>query len=279
VISAQSTFDARAVAEHYDELDVFYRELWGEHVHHGLWSEGSEPPEIAVKQLVDVVAEKARIKPGNQVIDIGCGYGAPARQLADRYGANVTAITLSPVQYAYCQNLGSGPKYMLGDWLSVDLPPRSYQAAIAIEGSEHMPDRIAFFRKAFEVLAVGGHLVVTAWLTREDPSAVEVACLLRPICDEGRIPCLPSLSELIQQAEEAGFTVVEATDYTSSVYRTWGIILKRLISRLSQDRRYRNFLLDARPRNRIFALTLLRICLAYKVGAMRYGVITVRREQ
>ena len=26
-----------SVADHYDELDDFYREIWGEHVHHGLW--------------------------------------------------------------------------------------------------------------------------------------------------------------------------------------------------------------------------------------------------
>ena len=31
------------VADHYDELDVFYREVWGEHVHHGLWRTGREP--------------------------------------------------------------------------------------------------------------------------------------------------------------------------------------------------------------------------------------------
>ena len=28
------------VARHYDQLDRFYRELWGEHVHHGFWATG-----------------------------------------------------------------------------------------------------------------------------------------------------------------------------------------------------------------------------------------------
>ncbi len=36
------------VAEHYDELDWVYREIWGEHVHHGLWLTGVETPETAV---------------------------------------------------------------------------------------------------------------------------------------------------------------------------------------------------------------------------------------
>ena len=33
---------AAAVADHYDELDPFYREIWGEHVHHGYWATGRE---------------------------------------------------------------------------------------------------------------------------------------------------------------------------------------------------------------------------------------------
>jgi tocopherol O-methyltransferase len=31
---------AESVARHYDTLDRFYREIWGEHVHHGLWRGG-----------------------------------------------------------------------------------------------------------------------------------------------------------------------------------------------------------------------------------------------
>ena len=71
MISAASQFDAAVVADHYDELDVFYRELWGEHVHHGLWINGQESPDVAVRHLVDVVAKEAQIKPGDHVIITG----------------------------------------------------------------------------------------------------------------------------------------------------------------------------------------------------------------
>ena len=40
------------VAGHYDELDPFYRRLWGEHIHHGLWVHGRETAEQAVVQLI-----------------------------------------------------------------------------------------------------------------------------------------------------------------------------------------------------------------------------------
>jgi tocopherol O-methyltransferase len=280
LISAASQFDAAVVANHYDELDVFYRELWGEHVHHGLWVNGQESPEVAVRHLVDVVAKEAQIKPGDHVIDIGCGYGAAARQLAEYYGAKVTAITLSSAQHAYAQSVtvGTNPVYLLADWLTTDFP-QSFKVAIAIESSEHMPDREEFFRRAYKVLAAGGRFVVCAWLSRQAPSSFEVAWLLRPICDEGRVPHLPTLNELIASAKACGFELINSQDCTHAVRRTWGIISRRMIGRLLTDARYRAFLLDPRRRNRVFALAVIRLWLAYRVGAMRYGIVTLQREK
>ena len=96
MIASSHTIDSSDVADHYDELDQFYREIWGEHIHHGLWLAGSESSALAVVQLVQLVAEKARIGIGSHVCDIGCGYGAAARLLVRQMGAKVTAITVSP---------------------------------------------------------------------------------------------------------------------------------------------------------------------------------------
>jgi tocopherol O-methyltransferase len=280
LISAGSQFDAAVVADHYNELDVFYRELWGEHVHHGLWVNGQDRPEVAVRHLVDVVAKEAQIKPGDPVIDIGCGYGAAARQLAEHYGAEVTAITLSSAQHAYAQSVttGTNPVYLVADWLTTDFP-QSFKVAIAIESSEHMPDRDEFFRRAYKVLEAGGRFVVCAWLSGDTPSSMEITWLLRPICEEGRVPCLPTLNELVASARRAGFEVANSQDCTRAVRRTWGIIFRRMMGSLLTDSRYRAFLRDPRRRNRIFALTVVRLWLAYRVGAMRYGIVTFEREK
>src|SRR5205085_1479125 len=48
LIESRQSLTGEAVARHYDELDHFYRNIWGEHVHHGLWRRGDESPEIAV---------------------------------------------------------------------------------------------------------------------------------------------------------------------------------------------------------------------------------------
>ena len=63
------------VAGHYDELDRVYREVWGEHVHHGFWQRGDESIAQATDALTDLVAGHLAITPGSALIDIGCGYG------------------------------------------------------------------------------------------------------------------------------------------------------------------------------------------------------------
>jgi tocopherol O-methyltransferase len=145
-----------AVAAHYDGLDAFYREVWGAHVHHGLWIRGDETYEHAKENLVCTVAGKARIGAGSSVCDIGCGYGETARWIAQHLKSHVTGITVSRAQYDYARAHAlnnTHQDYILGDWLTNNLPDHSFDAAVAIESSEHMPDLRAFFAQARRVLS------------------------------------------------------------------------------------------------------------------------------
>src|SRR5690348_14098488 len=86
------------VAAHYDDLDRFYRTVWGEHVHHGLWHKGDESPEEAAAALTRHVGDRLALRRGVRVCDIGCGYGASARLLESRHGVRVTGFTVSAAQ-------------------------------------------------------------------------------------------------------------------------------------------------------------------------------------
>jgi len=264
------------VASHYDELDHFYRDVWGDHVHHGLWLHGGETREEAVLQLTEFVAKKAQIAPDLRVCDIGCGYGATSRLLAGQ-GAQVTAITISPAQFAVAveRMAGNGNlEFLLRDWLENELPSESFDAAIAIESSEHMPDIAGFFAQAERVLKPGGRLIICAWLAAEVTSVRTRAWLLEPICREGRMPFLGTETEYGTLGEQAGFKLRNFDDITRNVSRTWPAIVQRLLAKLATDPRYLTFLFARHAQNRIFALTILRIWLAYRIGAMRYGVFT-----
>lgn len=263
------------VADHYDELDPIYRQLWGEHVHHGLWLTGRETVAEAVETLSDhvgaLLALGAQARP--TLADIGCGYGGTARRFAHQYDAQVTGYTLSTEQAAHATPT-PGVTLKVCDWMDNDLADASCDGAYAIESTEHMADKTGFFAQAFRVLKPGGRLVVCAWLAAEDAGPLAIRHLLEPIYREGRLASMGSRSDYAAMAHEKGFISCGYEDISRQVRRTWSICARRFLGRLFTDPGYIRLVASARTRNRIFALSLPRLILAYRTGAMRYGVFT-----
>lgn len=267
------------VARHYDELDPFYRSIWGENLHHGLWRTGMETPDQAIRNLTEEVAVRARIEPGSRVCDVGCGYGGTARHLTERFGCSVVGITLSAAQYRLaCRTSGAvnDPRFLLADWLEVSLAPASFDAVIAVESFSHMEDKADGIRRAREVLRPGGHLVLAVWMAAPRPGGWQRRQLLEPICDEGRLPGIATEAEYRRWIRDAGMELLEIDDLSRRVRRTWSVCLRRMTALLVRDRAAWRYLRDSRNSERRFAWTVARMWLAYATGALRYALITSR---
>jgi len=270
------------VAEHYDELDPFYREIWGEHVHHGLWMKGDEPPEQAVEALIAHMADKLALQAGQRICDIGCGYGATAEWLATHHRVHVTGITLSSAQLRVAEKRRVEPAsltFMQQDWLDNRFADGAFDRIVAIESSEHMPDKQLFFHEAYRTLRPGGRLGIYAWLARDHARSWEERHLLEPICREGRLPGMGSEAEYRKWADTAGLVVDRFEDLSRHVRRTWALCAGRVARKLLTHPHYRHFLRDARAKNRVFALSIPRIWMAYVTGSMRYGLIIASKTE
>jgi tocopherol O-methyltransferase len=276
----RSVADVASVAAHYDDLDPFYRAIWGTHVHHGYWITGRESTDEAVLNLTRLVATRAGIKKGTRVCDVGCGYGASARIFTQVYGAKVTGMTISKRQYECAAAMAEGIAdldFVLCDALHNGLPAASFDSVVAIESTEHMPDKPGFFAEVSRLLDRGGRFVVAAWLAPERPTLLETKYLLEPICVEGRLPNMPSASEYRAMLEESGFHEIIFTELTRCVNKTWSRCARRFLTKICTDASLRRPLFDPNFPNRVFAKTVFRIWLAYKTGSMRYGLFSARK--
>lgn len=280
MLESQSIETPETVASHYNDLDPFYREIWGTHVHHGLWQTGKESTRTATLQLIERLIEGTALSKESRICDIGCGYGETARYLAETHGAQVTGFTVSQAQYDYAQSLPSSPagvSIQLQDWLKNGETGGSYDLAIAIESSEHMADLGEFLREAHRVLKPGGSLRICAWLSKESPARLERRFLLQPICTEGRLR-LVTVTEYMNELEKAGFEALSFEDLTDQVKATWTHCLKETGRKLLTDPKYLSFLAKAPSRNKRFLASLIRIRVAYETRAMLYGIFRGRKR-
>ncbi len=282
MIAPDALPDTQDVARHYDDLDEFYREVWGDHVHHGYWKTGRESPAEAVEQLVHELARRAELTAGERVCDVGCGYGATARLLASQYSAQVTGFTVSSAQWQYAHSLAAenrNPTYVLCDWLQNGLAANSFDAVISIECFSHIENKQAFFGEIKRVLKPGGRAAIAVWLSNAAASARSVYYLLKPICQEGRLPGLANATECRDMIQRAGLELESFEEASQSVQRTWTICARRLAWNVMTQRRYLSALLDRSRSNRVFALTLFRILFAYWNRSMQYGMFVMRRPE
>lgn len=92
--------DAEAISYHYDLSNDFYA-LWldPQMVYScGYFHTPEDGLAAAQTQKLDHLCRKLRLKPGERLLDVGCGWGGLARHAAKFYGAQVYGITLSQAQ-------------------------------------------------------------------------------------------------------------------------------------------------------------------------------------
>ncbi len=197
----------RNIAAHYDLGNDFYR-LWLDDTmaySSGLFLDDADTMLHASREKFDRVCRKLDLHPGDQLLEIGTGFGGMCLHAAENYGCQVTTTTISEQQYREAEDrirdssAADRINLMCQDYRSLK---GRYDKLVAIEMIEAVGHRFlaTFFGKCSDLLKDDGTLILQAIVMPEhahDRYLKSVDFLQRYVFPGG---CLPSLASLLNAA-------------------------------------------------------------------------------
>ncbi len=171
--------DAEAIAYHYDVSNDFYA-LWldTQMVYSCAYFRSPDDSlDDAQTQKLDHVLRKLGVRPGDRLLDIGCGWGALIVRAAEKFGARALGITVSRNQYEYARERIAAAG--LADRCEVQLEDYrdaagKYERIASVGMFEHvgLQGLRGYFTRINELLADDG-TVLNHGITATDPDSAE----------------------------------------------------------------------------------------------------------
>ena len=151
---------------HYDHITQAWRLLMGESFHYGYFESHDAPLEEATRALTQRMAALGDLRAEHRILDVGCGIGEPAMDLAERVRCQIHGISTSEVGIATARTRAA--ERGLGDQLSFDVrdgmangfEDRSFDRVWVMESSHLMPDKASMIQESARVLRPAGRLVL-----------------------------------------------------------------------------------------------------------------------
>lgn len=140
--------DEEQVRDHYDRGDDFYSWFLGPRMTYtsGVISDITRLESLEEMQdnKYRIVCEKIDLKPGERLLDLGCGWGTLARFASTQYGAHVTGITLGKNQTKWGNahlerdGVAGQSKILCMDYRDTPVPEGKYNKITCLEMAEHV---------------------------------------------------------------------------------------------------------------------------------------------
>ncbi len=193
----------RNVAHHYDLKSDFFRLFLDEDMQYSCAYFARPDMTLAEAQLAKKrhIMAKLDLRPGQRVLDIGCGWGGMALSIAGETGASVTGITLSEEQLAVAKQRGveSGlpVAFRLEDYRHLTEP---FDRIVSVGMFEHVGVGYYrdYFRKIRELLSDDGVALIHT-IGRSTPPGATNPFIAKYIFPGGYIPAMSEVAAAIEQ--------------------------------------------------------------------------------
>lgn len=219
------------ISAHYDLGNEFFKLFLDPSLTYssGYFRDFSDTMEDASRDKVDRICRKLELKPGDEVLEIGTGWGSFAIHAASHYGCNITTTTISDEQYNHVvevvkeRSLEHKITVLKKDYR---LLTGQFEKIVSIEmieavGLEYLP---TFFKVCYRLLKPGGSMLIQSITIPEDrfeSAKNSVDFIQRYIFPGGALPSVELLVCESQQANLRPFGVEDITAHYAETMLRW----------------------------------------------------------
>ncbi|AWB91126.1 SAM-dependent methyltransferase [Aeromicrobium chenweiae] len=204
--------DADAIQHHYDVSNRFYELVLGPSMTYtcAVFPTADATLEQAQHEKYDLIARKLDLKPGQRLLDVGCGWGGMVRHAAKHYGVKALGVTLSREQAAWAQEeikrqgLEDLAEVRYGDYR--DVTEDGFDALSSIGMTEHIGVKQydEYFGFLQSRIKVGGRLL-NHCITRPNNKITTTGAFIdRYVFPDGE---LTGVGRITMAAQDAGLEV------------------------------------------------------------------------
>jgi len=183
---------------------------------------------------IDIFIEKLEINEKTKILDVGSGIGGPARYIANKTGAEITAIELQSDQNNLAKDLtkkcGLSNKisHICGDILDYDFKNQTFDAVVSWLTLYHIANHEILLKKLFDLLNPNGFFYtedITSRINLSDADRKEIKKEIYGIH-------LPYFDKYISNLEQNGFKLIFSEDMSSS----WADFTKERIKKYNSEK-------------------------------------------
>ena len=231
-LKSSKNLNRKAISFHYDASNDFY-ELWlDEQMVYSCayYEDVGQSLEQAQRNKLDHICRKLRLKPGERLLDIGCGWGALICWAAQHYGVNAHGITLSQNQYDYAQRMIK--QRGLEQQVSVELldyrdlqGEAEYDKLVSVGMFEHvgLKNLPSYFAIAQRLLKPGG-LFLNHGITSDEggwKKSVATKFINRYVFPDGQLETISTVQQLMENAKLEIHDVEGLRQHYALTLRAW----------------------------------------------------------